>query len=389
MMRKTVAALVLLCLACGKRGDPRPPVPIIPQATSDLAVTQRADRVILTWSYPSMTTAGRSLTAIRRISVFRYIEELPVAAVTGEPPRLEPAEPSVPAAIALFEKVPTLPKEQFEKLSQRVDSIEKASLASATAGARLFYSDTPPLHAADGRPVRVTYAVVTEGESARSEFSNMAILVPLAVATPPEGLVATAKPEGIVLTWEEPKTSVGSSGSPVIAGYHIYRTAPGETVDEQAKPITPSPVKRTSYTDVPSLGEHEYRITAVAAESPSIVQSELSAPARATFRDLVAPPAPATITALLETKVVRLLWDAVDAPDLAGYRVYRTEGVGHENIRPIGTVDLLNKIVTVTTASDENANLGIAYKYGVSAVDTNGNESARVWTDWVVAPKTP
>jgi hypothetical protein len=50
---------------------------------------------------------------------------------------------------------------------------------------------------------------------------------------------------------------------------------------------------------------------------------------------------------------------------------------------------LVNNILTGTTVSDENADLGIAYKYGVSAVDKNGNESARVWTDWVVAPKTP
>jgi len=388
MMRKTVAALVLLCVACGKRGDPRPPVPIIPQATSDLAVTQRANRVILSWSYPSLTTAGRGLTEIRRISVYRYVEELPVTAVVGEPAPLQPAEPAVPQAIALFAKIPTLPKAQFEKLATRVESIEKDNLASATAGARLLYTDTPPMRAADGRPVRVTYAVVTEGQSAKSEPSNLAILVPLAVSVAPESLVATAQPQGVVLTWAEPKTSVGGD-VPVITGYHIYRTAPGAPLDEQAAPIETGPVTKTTYTDVPPYGEHEYRVTAIASAQPSLIQSDVSAPARATFRDLVAPPAPTNMTALLETKVVRLIWDPVDAPDLAGYHVYRTEGIGHVNIREIGTVLLVNNILTVTTVADENADLGIAYKYGVSAVDKSGNESARVWTDWVVAPKTP
>jgi hypothetical protein len=388
LSRNTVAALVLLCLACGKRGDPKPPVPVIPQATSDLAVTQRADRVILSWSYPSLTTAGRSLTEIRRISVLRYVEELPVSAVGAAAP-LQPADPAVPASVALFAKIPTLPKEQFEKLSTRVDSIEKANLASATAGARLQYTDTPPLRAQDGRPVRVTYAVVTESESARSEASNLAMLVPLAVALAPASLAATPKPEGVVLTWQEPKTSVGNAGAPILSGYHVYRTAPGEALDEFAKPINAAPVTTTTYIDVPPYGEHEYRVTAIAAEGPPLVQSEASAPAKATFRDLVAPPAPATVTALLETKVVRLLWDAVDAPDLAGYRLYRTEGIGHVNIREAGTIPLTNQLLTATNFADEGADLGIAYRYGVTAVDKNGNESARVWTDWVVAPKTP
>jgi hypothetical protein len=321
MMRKRVAALVLLCIACGKRGDPRPPVPVIPQATSDLAVTQRANRVILSWSYPSLTTAGRGLTDIRRISVFRYVEELPVAAVVGEPAPLQPADPAVPQPIALFAKIPTLPKAQFEKLATRVESIEKDSLASATAGSRLLYTDTPPMRASDGRPVRVTYAVVTEGPSAKSEPSNLAILVPLAVSVAPESLVATAKPEGVVLTWAEPKTSAAGGGAPIVTGYHIYRAAPGAPLDEQAAPIETAPLTKTKYTDVPPYGEHEYRVTAIASTQPSLIQSDASAPARATFRDLVAPPAPTNMTALIETKVVRLIWDPVEAPDLAGYHV--------------------------------------------------------------------
>jgi hypothetical protein len=390
MNRKTLAALlVVLCVACGKRGDPRPPVPAIPQTTSDLAVTQRADRVILSWSYPALTTAGRSLTDIRRISIFRYEEELPVSAVTGEHAPLQPIDPAVPQPVALFAKIPTLPKAQFEKLATRIDTIEKSNLASATAGARLLFTDAPPLRAQDGRPVRVTYAVVTETGATRSEASNLAMLVPLPVAVAPQGLVATAKPEGIVLTWKEPKESVGAAGTPVISGYQVYRGAPGETPDELANPISTAPVKGTTYTDVPPYGEHEYRVTAIAVTGPPLVQSAPSAPARATFKDLVAPPAPATLTALTETKLVRLLWDAVDAPDLAGYRLYRTEGSGHDPIKPIGTIPLTNETVVATTYVDNGVDLGIAYRYGVAAIDKSGNESARTWTDWVIAPKTP
>src|ERR687892_21149 len=77
-VKKLVAVALLLFVFCGKRGDPRPPVPVIPQATSDLVVAQRAGQVILSWSYPALTTAGRSLTDVRRISIYRYVESLPV-----------------------------------------------------------------------------------------------------------------------------------------------------------------------------------------------------------------------------------------------------------------------------------------------------------------------
>jgi hypothetical protein len=393
-IRKSLAVLVLLVLACGKRGDPRPPVPVIPKATTDLVVTQRADQVILSWSYPSLTTAGRSLTDIRRISVFRYVEELPASGVGVDPKAISPGEidASVPQPIALFAKIPTLPQAQFIKLSNRLDSIEKANLTSATAGAKLVFSDKPPFRSIDGRPVRVTYAVVTEGATARSEISNLAILVPLPVATAPAGLTATAKPEGVVLAWEEPKTSVTGDEAPAIGGYRIYRTAPGETVNEFAVPINTAPVRATTYTDAPPYGEHEYSVTAVAVEGPPLLQSNTSASVRVAFRDLIPPPAPASVTPLVELNSIRVIWDAVEAPDLVGYRVYRQEGVGHENVADpgeAGTIRLVTDPIAATTYLNRPVSLGLAFRYAITSVDKSGNESARTWTDWIVAPKTP
>lgn len=390
--RKLLVLLVFATLACGKRGDPRPPVPVIPRATSDLLVTQRADQVILSWSYPSLTTTGRSLTDVRRISVFRYVEELPASAVGRDPNAILPGDvdPTIPQPVAFFSKIPTLPQAQFVKLSTRVDSIEKANLAAATAGARLVFTDRPPFRSQDGRPVRVTYGVVTEGENARSEISNLAIIVPLPVALAPTALSATAKPEGIQLNWEAPARSVRGEEAPVIDGYHIYRTAPGEVPNEFSTPINNAPVKGTTYTDTPSYGEHEYRVTAVATTGPPLIQSTASTGARAVFKDLVAPPAPKELVTLVEPAAVRLVWEPVEAADLAGYRVYRTEGVGHEtSVREIGTIPLGTELVTGTNYVDTKVNPGIAFRYAVTAVDKTGNESAQTRSGWVVAPKTP
>ena len=365
---------------------------MIPAATSDLVVTQRADRVLLSWSYPALTTAGRNLTGVRRISVYRYDEPLPVAPGGRDPKTLMPGDvdPTEAQPVVLFSRIPTVPLAQFRKLSTRIDSIESANLAAATAGARLLFRDTPPFRSSDGRPMRLTYAVVTEGEEARSEFSNLVTIVPLAVGFPPANVTATAKPEGVTLTWTAPTQAVSGLGAPIVTGYNIYRSAPGNAPGDLEVAINTAPVTATTYTEAPGYGEHEYRVAAVAAVGPPLVQSDLSAPARVNYRDLVAPPAPASVTPLVEPRAVRLIWDAVEAPDLAGYRLYRSEGVGHESaVREIGTVPLVAQPVTTTDYVDTGVNPGIAFRYAVTSVDRNGNESPRVWTGWIVVPKTP
>ena len=383
MKRALLVFLSIVIVACGKRGDPRPPVPVIPQATSDLVVTQRADKVILSWSYPSLTTAGKSLGEVRRITIFRLVEELPVSPGGRDPKTVLPGEidPTEPQPIAFFSKIPTIAEAQFVKLSTKVDSIEKANLGTATAGAKLLFTDSPPLVATDGRPVRLTYSVVTEGAMARSGPSNLAIIVPLPVAVPPADVKAEAKAEGIVVTWQEPKQSVGSAGAPVISGYNIFRVAPGEALNELSAPINTAPVKGTMYTDTPPYAEHEYRVSAVASTGPPLLQSGLSDAARATFRDLVPPPAPGKITALVETNLIRLVWDPVSAPDFAGYLVYRWDGDVRLKLSP-GPFPQANFL-------DISMQVGSPYRYEVTSVDKSGNESAPGSSDMITIPKTP
>lgn len=357
-MKRVLLVLLFAAVACGKRGDPKPPVPIIPQATTDLVVTQRADKVILSWSYPSITTAGRSLTEVRRITILRYVE---------------PFQDS---------KIPPVPEAQFVRLSTKVDSIEKANLGDATAGARLLFTDTPPLRSSDGRPVRLTYAVVTEGAVARSTPSNLAVIVPLPVAVPPSAVKATAKAEGVVLTWDESKQSIGDQGAPVIVGYHIYRTAPGQPFDELSAPITTAPVKETTYTDTPPYAEHDYRVAAVASTGPPLLQSDPSAPVRIAFRDLIPPPAPGKVTALVETNLIRLLWDPVTAPDVAGYFVYRWDGGVRLKL-------CCPTAINQTNFLDISMQLGSPYRYEVTAIDKSGNESAPGSSETITIPKTP
>ena len=379
-MRKLAVLLLFAVVACGKRGDPHPPVPVIPKATTDLLVAQRGPKVLLSWSYPSLTTAGKSMTGIKRVVVWRSVEEPPAP----------PSAAGTDTPSQLLAKLPALLPTKFLKIRARVDSIEGANLPAATAGARLTYEDTPPFHTADGRPIRVTYAVVTEGTSANSDLSNLVSVMPLDVSVAPGELAAVARREGVVLTWTAPDTTISGAKNLTIAGYNIYRFPHGQPGDEFATPVNTSPVKAVTYTDNPPYGQHDYFVTALAAVGPPRIESEPSTIAGALFKDLVPPPPPTGLTALVETGAVRLVWDPVDAPDLAGYKVYRTEGTGIEQLRPIGTIPLTPvQLVTATNYRDTSVSRGISYYYEVVSVDKTGNESTRVKTDWVLVPKTP
>lgn len=382
MKRGLVAFLLLLC-ACGKRGDPHPPIPVIPQTTSDLVVTQRGTQVILSWAYPSVSTAGRTLGPVRRVVVYRYLEPLPATAPGRDPNALLPGDidPTLPRPVALFAKIPPLTPTQFNRLKERIDSIEGAKLPAATVGARLAYEDTPSFHSVDGRPMRATYAVVTETQTAKSDLSNLVSIVPVDVPVPPSSVTVTPKPEGLVVAWQRPGKSATGADQPVIAGYDVYRSAPGDQPEELPLPINAAPIHDTTYTDVPSYGDYQYRVAAVSATGPPKISSELSEGAVAAFKDLVPPPAPANVVALIETNAVRLIWDPSDAADLRGYYVYRVEGTARTRVT--------KEPVTQPNYRDASVKPGVLYGYQVTAVDKSGNESSGSASPAISIPRTP
>lgn len=328
-----------------------------------------------------MTTSGKALGPVRRVVLYRVVEE---EQVTQPPQPAVEAEPTAP-----FAKTPPLGPAPFNRLKERVDAIEAAALPAATAGAKLTYEDAPEMRTKDGRPVRVSYAVQTEGLAAHSEMGNIASIVPVDVPVPPGDLTATAKPEGVVLAWKAPEQTLSGASHPKVAGYNVYRVTPGEVPGELDNPINSAPLKETTYTDTPSYGTFQYHVTAVASASAPRIESDPSAAAVATFKDLLPPPTPTGLAALVEPHAVQLVWDAVEAPDLAGYKVYRTEGSGIEKLTPVATIALTKEPITATTYRDTTINVGISYFYEVVSVDKSGNESKRAKTEWVLAPKTP
>ena len=96
-------------------------------------------------------------------------------------------------------------------------------------------------------------------------------------------------------------------------------------------------------------------------------ESEPSERVKIDVRDAVAPPPPKGFAAELKEGAARLRWDAVDAPDLAGYHVYRASGREPER--------LTREPVKETRFEDRSLASGAAV-YFARAMDTSGNESA-------------
>ena len=73
MSRAGAAALLVLiaAAACGKVGNPLPPIVRTPQQVSDLRVTQNANQVILSWTNPASYVDGNAATDLSEIRILR------------------------------------------------------------------------------------------------------------------------------------------------------------------------------------------------------------------------------------------------------------------------------------------------------------------------------
>ena len=90
--------------------------------------------------------------------------------------------------------------------------------------------------------------------------------------------------------------------------------------------------------------------------------------------DTSPPPAPTEVQGTSQDGAVALEWNAVDAGDLAGYRVYRAP----TSISEVGDRSPVSGSRPVSEAeyTDDSAQNGTTYHYVVTAVDEAGNESA-------------
>jgi hypothetical protein len=337
-----VAALGLLAAACGKKGDPRPAPRTIPQAIGDLAVRQRGFEVVLEMTHPKSTVAGLAFDGLDEVVLY----ELERPAATGAA--------ATPAAVAPPDR------REFELAAKPTLRIGGAELASAISGDRITLRFRLPEPLPAPAPQRF-YAVRTHalaGEA--SELSNLVALLPRDVPAPPESFRVTGRKDGIELSW--------AADGAALAGHNLYRrlateTGYGPALAELAATSTGTIDRAAVYGQ-----RYIYAATAVAGRAP-LVESALSVEREIAYDDRYAPETPVGLAALPGAGEIRLVWEPVSEPDVAGYVVERAEP-GND----------FHRVTQSPVTSPEHVDRGLAsgfdFRYRVAAIDRVGNLGA-------------
>jgi len=178
--------------------------------------------------------------------------------------------------------------------------------------------------------------------------------------------------DGVEVTWTAPAavTTSAAPALPSIVGYNVYRR------DSQVKgfgaPLHAAAVGDRTFIDTTArFGQsYIYVVTTVAARGP-LIESAIKSEVEIKYVDRFPPPVPSEPVALVEAGRVRLVWRASDAPDLAGYRVYRLD------LRQVkGEYQRLTETaIPDVQFSDPSVTPGVTYVYRITAIDQSGNES--------------
>ena len=123
---------------------------------------------------------------------------------------------------------------------------------------------------------------------------------------------------------------------------------------------------------------YSYLIQAVQKTGNREAESELSEAREVTPVDVFPPAIPAGLNAIAGAENIELIWERNTEPDLAGYRLYRAEGDGK--------LEKIADIPDKPSYSDRNVESGKRYRYAISALDREGNESKQSESVRIPAP---
>jgi hypothetical protein len=366
--------------ACGKRGDPLPPVRRAPQPVSDMRVSQRGDHIEISLVAPRAATDGSRLPVID-IEILRAPEKGPFEKVAkmvsrraapGE--RLVEEERPLPpagtvlrfAARARAKGVSALTPVSTVTVGETPPPPEDLHAVSAAAGVALEWKLPPGLSLLEPSPAPEASPSPSPPPSPEPSPGAAAPGTRLRPSPVPSPSRAQAAP---MAGAEGPGIAPEASPSPSAPGvsFFVYRRSEHGTY---GPPLSATTIASTTYEDDTAVpGETWcYAVRTVASTTPQI-ESETSNEPCLKVEDVSPPAAPVGVTARETEGGVEVVWSPAPEPDLKVFRVYRS--VGNQRAKLVAEVP-----GGTTTYLDAEAPQGALVHYTLTAVDEAGNESA-------------
>jgi fibronectin type 3 domain-containing protein len=126
--------------------------------------------------------------------------------------------------------------------------------------------------------------------------------------------------------------------------------------------------------------QYFYLVKSFARSQSGEVEGGASGTIAVEARDRFAPATPGGLRAVAGTASVELSWQHNSEPDVAGYRVWRDDSA-------VSLAPLTAELLRAANYTDSQVSPGRTYVYAISAVDQNGNESARSEAVSVTVPE--
>ena len=352
-----LAVLLAAALACGKKGDPRPPLRPTPATITGLRLAQRGDQVEIRFTAPRASTDGARLPVLDI--------ELLVAQEDGDFAKV--------ARVRRFKAAPGEVLTETEPLPAAGTTLRAAARALAKGHKGNVAEPTrlvvvPPLVA----PAALSAQLASEGVALAWQGEVPAPLptpepTPTPTPTPPPPTPAATPSSALPPPTPEPKATPTPKPTPepFTPGFFVYRRSAGGTY---ADPLLPTATVERAFVDRSAQpGESWcYTLRAVAAAD---VESAASNEACIEVKDVLAPAAPTGVAALAREEGIEVSWSPSPEADLLAYRVYRADRGAFARVAEVP--------VSETTFLDTEAPGGNLLRYRVTAVDRAGNESPR------------
>lgn len=288
-VRRRFFALVLLALlalsGCGKKTRPVPPDTVLPAPISDLGYQLDEKGVTLNWSYPRQTVQGDRLPyRIEKFELLRAV--IPRKDSCADCP------------------IPFGPPIEIE--------------AESSDQGKVSYEETllRPDH-------RYVYRVRSKaGWFVSSDDSNTVSVLWDTPLLAPSNFRAEEGDRAITLRWQPPTGLLDGTAVSDPIRYQISRsTDGGETFTE----MPGEPIEGLAYTDkgLRNGKAYAYKVRALRLHAGTVAAGMASSALNAVPRDLLPPAPPHKVRAVATAEGVKLIWETVAEPDLAGFRIYR------------------------------------------------------------------